>query len=222
MEQEKVIEKIRKILALSKNNPSQAEAEAAALKAQRLMAEYHISLKDIDISDDITIAEQGVTVGYGNKWKYRLAKVVARNFCCEHYLHGKDTIMFYGYETDVEIACNTFKFLFDTGNKLANRYYNKLKKEITGQGYYFDGSGVKNSFLTGYLDGISDVLNKQCVALMIVTAPEVIEGYKERSKGFATSHIRNVSTSGMYSGASRNEGYAAGKNTIAARQIESR
>lgn len=36
---EKIIEKIKKVLELSKNNPSQVEA--AALKAQKLMAEYH-------------------------------------------------------------------------------------------------------------------------------------------------------------------------------------
>ena len=46
--QEKIIDKIRKVLELSKNNPSEEEAQAAALKAQKLMAEYHISIKEIE------------------------------------------------------------------------------------------------------------------------------------------------------------------------------
>ena len=36
---EKIIEKIKKVLELSKNNPSIEEAKSAAIKAQRLMAD---------------------------------------------------------------------------------------------------------------------------------------------------------------------------------------
>lgn len=50
---EKIIAKIKKVLELSKNNPSEEEAKSAALKAQRLMAEYHISMSEVEAVEDI-------------------------------------------------------------------------------------------------------------------------------------------------------------------------
>lgn len=50
---DKIIEKIRKVLELSKNNPSIEEAKSAALKAQKLMAEYHVSMTEIEAIEDI-------------------------------------------------------------------------------------------------------------------------------------------------------------------------
>lgn len=40
MDTEKIIAKIKKVLELSRNNPSEEEAKSAALKAQKLMAAY--------------------------------------------------------------------------------------------------------------------------------------------------------------------------------------
>ena len=60
---EKIIEKVKKILELSKNNPSAEEAESAALKAQKLMAEYHISMAEIETMNDVeNISEKRVEV----------------------------------------------------------------------------------------------------------------------------------------------------------------
>lgn len=87
---EKVISKIKKVLELSKNNPSQEEAQAAALKAQKLMVEYHISMNEIEAVEDIdSIVEKSVSVGNGSKWKYVLSQIVAKNFRCKHFYYGK-------------------------------------------------------------------------------------------------------------------------------------
>lgn len=56
---EKIINKIKKVLELSKNNPSEKEAQAAALKAQKLMVEYHISMEEVSgIEDSENISEE--------------------------------------------------------------------------------------------------------------------------------------------------------------------
>lgn len=92
---EKIIEKVKKVLELSKNNPSAEEAKSAALKAQKLMAEYHISLSEIEAVEDVeNISEKQVDVGNGNKWKYFLAEIVAKNFRCKHFYYGKSTVVF--------------------------------------------------------------------------------------------------------------------------------
>ena len=80
MDTEKIIAKIKKVLELSRNNPSEEEAKSAALKAQKLMAEYHISMSEVDEVEDIdSIVEKSVSIGTGSKWKYTLAGIIAKN-----------------------------------------------------------------------------------------------------------------------------------------------
>ena len=152
---------------------------AAALKAQELMAKYHIDSSEVE-GQELTeeIIESELFVGSGDKWKFRLASVIATNFCCKVYYKGKKIIVFYGHKKDAEIATQVFRFLFETGNKLADRcYYEYYKKGLPTK-------GVKNQYLVGYCDGIKQVLGRQCTALMIVTPKEVTEGFEEMTKNF--------------------------------------
>lgn len=186
---EKIIEKIKKLLNMTQENgASENEAMVAALRAQKLMAEYNINVADIETSDDsMTIIEESFVCGKGDKWKVRLAAIIAKNFRCKTYLINKSEVVFYGYESDAKIALNVFKFLFTTGNKLADKYYYE---------YYKNGEntrGVKNTFLLGFCQGINDVLGKQCVALMIVTPEEVKKSFDEKKCELENSseHIEN-------------------------------
>lgn len=181
-DKETIIRKIENLLALAGNNPNENEAAAAALKAQELMAKYNIGLADTqrkeaqEISREIYESRKGSHSVY--KWKYELAAIIAKNFCCKTYYVRRETIVFYGYAEDVKIAKEVFKFLFETGNRLAGRYYRKCRKEGT------ESKGVMNTYLSGYCDGIKEILDKQCSALMLVIPREVEEAYREHSQGF--------------------------------------
>ena len=236
--QEKIIAKIRKILELSKKNPNQNEAQSAALKAQALMAEYHVQLTDLEDLQDATaedITEEVYQTGTGNKWKYSLARIIARNFRCKHFYYGKSAVAFYGYETDVKIACMTFEYLFTVGKKAMNTYYMNKRNEYIRNGgcsytdwygknhSYFDGSGLKNSFIAGFLEGIREVLDQQCTALLIVTPPEVIDSYDKMAKeqNFSTMKTSGLRTRCGSSGReARESGRIAGKNAVQNRQLE--
>lgn len=219
MDTEKIIAKIKKVLELSRNNPSEEEAKSAALKAQKLMAEYHISMSEVDEVEDIdSIVEKSVSIGTGSKWKYTLAGIIAKNFRCRHFFYGKSTVVFYGYEVDAEIAAETFKFLFKTGNKAATNFYNKMRNEAVRCGRFFDGTGIKNCFLVGFLEGISEVLDKQCTALMIVVPQEVNEGYVERTKDAKKINNR-IKARSYYAEESRAKGNRIGRNAISSRQL---
>ena len=137
MKNEKIIATIKKVLELSKNNPSEEEAKAAALKAQELLAKYNIKESDIDEETSENIVEKFTDVGLA-KWKYTLASVIARNFRCQMFMCGR-RIYFYGYETDTEVACSTFEYLYKVGDKKANAYTRKVKKEV--------GSALEKSLL---------------------------------------------------------------------------
>lgn len=213
---EKILEKIEKLLALAGNNPSENEAISAALKAQELMAKYNIELADLEgKSLEQNIVEETYTpkanCHYVRKWRYTLSQIIAKNFCCKTYSINRDAIAFYGYEKDAKIAVEVFKFLFETGNKLANRYYLKCKKE--GR----DTKGVLNTYLVGFCDGIKEVLDKQCTALMIVVPKEVEEAYTEHSKNFRRM---NTSLTTSSDGRAYSEGKTDGKATATARSIE--
>ena len=183
---EKIIEKIKKVLELSKNNPSIEEAKSAAIKAQRLMAEYHISMSEIEaIEGTENIVEERIDVGTGNKWKYTLSSIIAKNFRCKYFYYGKSSVVFYGYEEDAKITAMTFKLLFEVGNKESAKYYQKERqKYLNVHNIRFDGRGIKNAFLNGYLIGIKESLEKQCTALMIVVPKKVEEKYIDRTSSF--------------------------------------
>ena len=214
-EQEKIIEKIKKVLELSKNNPFENEAQAAVLKAQELMAQYHITLAEVeDIQDIDEIVEESVEVGNGKKWKYKLASAVAKNFRCRHFYYGKSTVVFYGYETDAKIAAQTFTYLFKIGHNKAL----KERKAYKDRGEWTDG--VYNSFCVGFVDGVKSALDKQCTALMVIVPKEVNEAYEERSAHFGT-FSSSLRTS-YYGAAARDKGYAAGRSAMESKAIESK
>lgn len=212
MKDTKIIEKIKNLLDLARNNPNENEAMAAALKAQELMAKYHVDSHDVEgeeINEDII--ESALFVGNGDKWKFKLAAIVSKNFCCKVFYRGRNTIVFYGYKKDADIATQVFKFLFETGNKLADKcYYEYYKRGLQTR-------GVKNTYLVGYCDGIKTVLDRQCTALMIVTPKAVVESFEEYSKDFGTltSNLRISSDKSAY-----NKGHADGVSTANSRSIE--
>lgn len=214
---EKIMNKIKNLLDLANNNPNENEAIAAALKAQELMAKYNIELDQIDDKDPVN-REISKEVYWSTgkhemkKWKYGLAKIVSDNFRCKYYCLDKNNIVFYGYKEDAKIALQVFTYLYTVGNKLAVKYYNKIKKE--GK----DTRGVMNTYLVGFRDGVKSVLEKQCTALMIVTPAEVVENFEEMSKGF-TRFSANLSTLGR-SNAAYDVGKTDGKDIAQARALE--
>lgn len=180
---ETIIEKIKKILALSKNNPSEEEAKAAALTAQKLLAKYHLSMAEVEELNTETldeITECSVTVGGGRKWKYTLAHIIADNFRCRHFYYGKGTVVFYGHSTDATVASETFKYLFKFGHRKADAFVHKVFKD-TGS-----VTGVYNSYVSGFCKGLREALAEQCTALALVVPEDVKQSYAELIKNSKT------------------------------------
>jgi len=214
MTNEKILEKIKNLLDLANNNPNEHEALAAALKAQQLMAKHGIDASAIDVDeakDEIYHAVYSDTGKHEmKKWRQSLCTVVARNFRCEVYLSGS-AVVFYGYKKDAEIALEVFKFLYNTGNKLALKCYNIAKK--SGK----NTRGLMNTYLMGFVAGIKEALDKQCMALMIVTPQEVKDSYAEMSKGWKSK--KSTITINGHDHKTYEQGRQDGKDAISARQI---
>lgn len=198
---EKVLNKIKNLLDLANNNPSENEALSAALKAQELMAKHNIELDQLDDKKETREIVKEIYRASDKhemkKWKIGLASIIANNFRCKCYFLGKKDVAFYGYKEDAKIALQVFTFLYEVGNKFAVRYYHQYKKE--GR----DTKGIMNTYLFGFKEGIANVLEKQCTALMIITPKEVIDSYAKMSIGFG-------SISSRLSMSNDNEAYTSG------------
>lgn len=181
---ENIIQKIERLLALAENNSSENEAAVAAAKAQELIAKYNIGLEQLGQQQERRIHISKYETGTGYKWKYSLSNIVARNFRCKSYMIDKRIVCFYGYEEDAQTAKRVFEFLFNMGNRLAAKHYNEYRKTH----YYADG--IKNQYLLGFVDGIKSVLDRQCVALMLVTPEKVEKSFVDFSKNFSKINTR--------------------------------
>ena len=212
---EKVIAKINKLLALSdqSRNPSENEAILASLQVQKLLAKYNLSMADVTgerVEEDVeqTIAD----VGTGKKWKFSLATAVANNFACKSFFVGRDQIVFYGYKADIVAARRVFIYLFKVGDKLANQYA-KREREMYGS-----ADGIYNSFCGGFVAGVRKELEKQCVALAIVTQPKVEKSWQDFSASFGELKNARIETTDWDA---YEEGFVEGKRALNAQYIES-
>lgn len=128
---QKMIEKIRKLLALAQS-ANEHEAALAAERAQAMLAEYNIALSEVateekDAEDEnIVIEVGGMTSSY--PWRRPLASAVAKMYFCEYFFQtirsrsgSTDQHSFVGAAHNVSVACMMFKYLDETIDRLAKQ-----------------------------------------------------------------------------------------------------
>jgi len=114
---ERVVERVRKLLALSRSsNPH--EASSAAEKARELVEKYKLSQAVIEPEEEGATIDSFDYATRVNPWVRDLAFVISRGFFCRaiHTPRGKDTagrswLHFVGKAEDVELAKEVFAFL---------------------------------------------------------------------------------------------------------------
>lgn len=134
-DKQKVIDKIKKVLALASDNPNENEAALAAERAQAMLAQHNLTMEDIFKSDkaevEIIIDQESVT--NSNPWFRRLAAAVAKLYFCEYYFtpfkqgkQSKNQHNFVGMRHNVEVAKHMFEYLHTTVNRLAQEGSRKV------------------------------------------------------------------------------------------------
>ena len=113
-EENKIIEKIEKLIALS-GSDNENEAKAAMLKAQELMAKYEIEQDRIDPKRK---KERPVVCFtspmFRDDWCVDVGSLIANNFRCRAIISqrrnsgGAYRLKFFGFEEDAEISINVF------------------------------------------------------------------------------------------------------------------
>lgn len=162
----KLEQQIIKLLELANKNTNQAEAIAAAAKAQELMAKYNIKLQNISKKPANIVAEFA-TNARGKSYRFALATILANNYGVKLVWAGKMVPVFYGYENNAKTVTKIYEWLWQAIHRMADSYQTKIWKQGNGV------KGVYNSFVDGFLVGLKKELDKNCTALKITVSEEV-------------------------------------------------
>ena len=163
---EKMLERIRRLLALSKST-NVHEAEAAAAKAQELLFKYNIDEADVPGAQKAKSTYQKVLIELGEgravAWKRTLLFAVARtNFCTAFFSHSIDSrghlhrlnrMSLVGEPHNIEVVSYLLDYLSSEIIRLSEDLW---YKEGTGS-----KSSWKTSFCYGAVQGVSEVLQIQ-------------------------------------------------------------
>lgn len=162
----KLEQQIIKLLELANKNTNQAEAIAAAAKAQELMAKYNIKLQNISKKPANIVAEFATNTR-GKSYRFALATILANNYGVKLVWAGKMVPVFYGYENNAKTVTKIYEWLWQAIHRMADSYQTKIWKQGNGV------KGVYNSFVDGFLVGLKKELDKNCTALKITVSEEV-------------------------------------------------
>jgi hypothetical protein len=189
---EKLIEKIEKLMRLSESN-NEHEANAAIMKAQELMAKYHIDMKDVSTEEkEKEVATNEETKDFFREtWIHELATIIAHNFRCISIMMYRMVgntykIRFYGVNDDALICMQIFQYAL----QVVRGRCKTLKSVFKSAGKTFEYNDKLlycNGFMSGLQKNFKEQLrNNKCYALAIVV-PEIVE--KEVNKLGATEHV---------------------------------
>ena len=176
MSNEKLIEKIKNLIQLANDNPSDEESQTALLLAQKLMLKNNIALAEVEQFDEpkkfetsSTIAKEANRILWGER---ELAYTLAHNFRC-FYVDQRDLrlrksrIIFFSEKQDADLVSKVFEAAL-----LYLRY--RLDRLPSRETSY------KNSYLKGFLIALSRRFKKQVeeYSLMILPSEETKEAFR--------------------------------------------
>lgn len=163
MEKDKkmIIEKIKKLLALSKSS-NEHEAALAAAHAQRLLSEHNLAMTDVEAGREAGAAEKVETDSAKTlpKWVWRLLGGVQAAFDCQVVHKGIGKIVFIGVGADAQVASYTFTYLDKTIRRLCREYMKSIaaRRETMNVS---DVAMVRNSYYLGVANAVCKTILAQ-------------------------------------------------------------
>ena len=221
MEKEKIIDKIRKLLELSKNNPNKEEAILALTKARELMFKHNVDMENIK-KDDTNYFEKIVQL---KKWKNRILffLMYLNDAFGTFSLYNEYTkrVYFYGEKEKVLGVSEIFEFLFEVADYLAMKEYRNYLKE------YGTGKGIYLSYILGFINGVNNALEKQNrefeeYGIVIVTS-EVLKQQVRKDKNAVEKREKRLFNKNINIDLNRevfDKGYDEGITILDKKQIE--
>lgn len=181
---EKAKKKIVKLLALA-NDANDEESMSALAKAQELMLQHNIDESDVfhykQEQKSEAVINTVIYEGRPQKWLYRLARIIAKNFRVRYYYQSGKPIElhFVGIMSDVQIAQITFEYARGSASYCARQFLQL--PEIRRK--YKRKWQLKQDYLEGYLKGLSQTFRKQVLTNgyeLALQVPEVVQAEVEK------------------------------------------
>ncbi len=208
-EEQKILRRVRKLLALSEST-NQFEAEQAMAKAQELLLRHQLSLECFDEEREYLSCRLG-EVGRRNTIKSLVASILSRFFFVEViWVPGYDIrqdkkgkiLEISGSRENIEIASYVHDFLHREGEILWKKY--KKEKGIKGNMH-------RRTFIQGVLSGFASGLEKQKKSqeekgLIWVGDPGLLRYYALRNPRIQRKSLRYGTTSPLVYAHGRAEG----------------
>lgn len=225
-DKEKIIEKIKKLLALAQS-ANENEAALAAARAQEMLAKYNIEVQEVEKEVSSNIGNEGVVFKYSAPWQRGLRKACANMYFCSYYfaddyeqvVRGKRVIyakrekhFYVGEPHNRAIAILMSEYLIEAVRRLAKEGAKKIPAD--------ERTTYKNSFrlfaakkLTArILDRIEELKAKSVKTSDGTTLPALASMYDQaltKNKEwldenidlkYTTSRPQQISTQGMLDG----------------------
>ena len=171
----KIADKIQKLLALSGNNPSEDEAQAALLMAQRLMAKYNINQEDLGGEEKISYSLELVKVKTNPRSK-RLCMIIANSFAVKAILCS-NRIHYFGRKMNVDAAKSALEY----SHRVMERGMTKACRDKGLSGTEQAGASlIYNAYADGFMSGLQEAMAAQTKALAIVVPEDVNKAFNEK------------------------------------------
>lgn len=161
-----IVSKIEKLLALASNNSNEQEAQAALLKAQKLMAEYGI--EQSELTGEKIAYKTTISKVKGHGYFSKLAMIIGESFSCKVIIIG-GKCCFFGREDYADAALSAFTFAYNVMQKNARRICRENGFDPARKG----AAQIYNSYFNGFVRGLKSKMDEQCKALMIVVPQDV-------------------------------------------------
>lgn len=190
MTRERIIERVRKLLALS-NSSNEHEAALAAAHAQRLLAEHNLAMSELEVQDEGAGEVELEVAKTVPKWLSSLFATVANTFDCFPVVtttHFCSRLRFIGVGEDPGVAACTLQYLMKELRRLASAYLHNLptcgRKLPSGE-----RERVRTSYLLGGVHGVRQAMNAQKAQTpttsraLVPVKDALIRQYKEEHLG---------------------------------------
>lgn len=175
---EKIIKKIKNLMELAQDNPSDEEGQSALLMAQKLMLKHDIHLAQVEAHDEPEKFETGEAIGRSASvlrwWEKDMSVVISTNFRCyvvkeRDRITGTSYLIFFGEKKDAEMAAK----VYDAALMYLRYRINRLPDK---------SPAYKNSYIRGFILSLSNRFKKQVeeYGLMILPKTEVLKDFHDR------------------------------------------
>lgn len=194
-ELERVIRKVKKLLAMASDVSSPNEAAIAARRARSLMDQHQLSQEDllIDTDDRFGVSASEKTYKQLPTWARFLAQAAGQLNDCEVVIHRewnpkKVKFEFRGFATDADLSAHTHAYLVDVCNSLLKR------SSVSGRsGVNFYRVGFAEQILSRVYQITSEreTIKTAAGQALVACKKGMVESHFERLPSAANANYRN-------------------------------